>query len=142
MERVKTNRRDIQFFSKKNDKLFIVHDERAKFYAERLEQDTQVTSFQPCEQLDAEDMIKVNPLDIRSDYLSRDTQWESNFLIYFLDGTRGVREIVDAGALKKRAIVEQLELSRRYWAAHGISNWKIVIFQKPGLDGEDADYVF
>ena len=28
--------------------------------------------------------------------------------------------------LKKRAIVEQLELSRRYWQAVGIHDWKIV----------------
>lgn len=46
--------------------------------------------------------------------------------MYFADGTAGIREIVREQQLKKRSVVEQLELSRRYWQAVGVHDWKIV----------------
>ena len=37
---------------------------------------------------------------------------------------------ISASDLTKRAEVEKLELSRRYWAALGVHDWKIVIAGK------------
>lgn len=51
----------------------------------------------------------------------------SDFYIRHADGTAAVRELVSAADLTKRAEVEKLELSRRYWAALGVSDWKVVI---------------
>lgn len=44
MEKSKSRRRDIQFFSRKNDVMFIVHNERAQLFAQQLEGDSNVAS--------------------------------------------------------------------------------------------------
>ena len=43
------------------------------------------------------------------------------------DGRTAVREFIDAGDFTKKAGMEKLELSRRYWTALGISDWKLII---------------
>ena len=48
------------------------------------------------------------------------------FVIRYADGHKGVRELVQRGQLKKKAHVERLELSRRYWAATD-TEWMVVI---------------
>ena len=45
----------------------------------------------------------------------------------FADGRKGVRELVHREDLTKRAMVERLELSRRYWVARDIDEWKVVL---------------
>ena len=130
MEKFKSNRRDIQFFSKKNGKLLILHSEQALVYALRLEDNPHVVSYEPCVFLEAEGMTRVSPLDIRAEYLDVSTTWESSFLVEHGDGTRGICELVECSeSLQKRAVVEKLELSRRYWAGMGISDWRVVIFK-------------
>jgi len=47
-------------------------------------------------------------------------------LICYADGHKGVRELVQQQQLKKKAYVERLELSRRYWAATD-TEWMVVI---------------
>ena len=37
---------------------------------------------------------------------------------------------------EKRAIIERLELSRRYWKAMDVSDWKLVIFENNGEEGK------
>lgn len=73
-------------------------------------------------------MNSVQKTDIRGEYFRG--QWTSDFFIRFSDGTTGVRELVSASDLTQRAEVEKLELSRRYWAALGVHDWKIVIAGK------------
>ena len=51
----------------------------------------------------------------------------SDFLIHFADGRTGVRELVTAGGLRRKNIVEKLEFSRRYWAATDVDEWKVVL---------------
>ena len=65
-------------------------------------------------------------------YLSRTetyfkSEWATDFLIRFVDGRKGVRELVHKEDLTKRAIVKRLELSRRYWAVRDIDEWKVVL---------------
>ena len=130
MEKFKSNRRDIQFFSKKNGKLLILHSEQALVYAQRLEANPHVVSYEPCVLLEKEGMTRVSPLDIRGEYLDGSTTWESSFLVEYEGNTRVICELIeDAAQLQKRAVVEKLELSRRYWAGMGITDWKVVIFE-------------
>ena len=67
----------------------------------------------------------VSPVDIRSLYFK--SEWATDFLIRFVDGRKGVRELVHKEDLTKRVIVERLELSRRYWAVRDIDEWKVVL---------------
>lgn len=121
MEKFKSNRRDIQLYSKKNGKLLILHSEKALVYAQRLEENPCVIGYESCVLLETEGMARVNPLDIRAEYLHGSTTWESSFLVEHEDSTRGICELVECSeSLQKRAVVEKLELSRRYWAGMGI----------------------
>ena len=76
----------------------------------------------------ATDEVDQLTLDIRGEYFKG--QWTSDFCIRFTDGTTGVRELVSASGLTRRSEVEKLELSRRYWAALRVSDWRIVIAGK------------
>ena len=77
--------------------------------------------------LDASQMDHVSRVDIRSNYF--ETVWESDFMLIHADGRKEIREIISAEQLRKRAIVEQLELSRRYWSALDVSGWKVVVME-------------
>lgn len=51
--------------------------------------------------------------------------------MHFADGSIGIREIVTEAMLSKRANVEKLEFSRRYWSSsESVKDWKIVIMEK------------
>ena len=54
----------------------------------------------------------------------------SDFLLRYSVGSMAVREIVRPEMLQKRAVIERLELSRRYWAALDIKDWRIVLFRE------------
>lgn len=125
MEKAGVRTRDIQFFSDKNQQMICVHSRRARDFARYLEQQPWVANYETCVTLDLERFRNVNPVDIRRDYLQ--THWTTDFLIQTVDGRKTVREFVDAKDFTKKAIVEKLELSRRYWAALDISDWKLVI---------------
>lgn len=142
MEKAKPSRRDIQFYSKKNQTLVIVHSQWAYNYANQLEEDDNVALHRACEPLVYENFELESPLDIRKEYWPKadgsGAHWETNFYIEFADGRRAVREIVRSKEIT-HAVAEQLELSRRYWAAHGSVDWKSILFEKPGKtlgDGE------
>ncbi len=144
MEKIKTSRRDIQFYSKKKQALITVHTHRARSSAERLEDDDNVSLYRACEPLVYEHFELVSPLNIRKEYWpaadGSGVHWETDFYIEFADGRRAVREIADRKEFKS-AVVEQLELSRRYWAAQGIDDWKVVIFAGAADDEGDSDDV-
>ena len=129
MGKFKANRRDIQIFSQKNGRLILLHSEKDLKYSNRLEKDPLVVSYEPCVLLEKEGMGRVSPLDIRAEYLDGSVVWESSFLVEYEGDTRVIYELIeDASQLQKRAVVEKLELSRRYWAGMGITDWKVVVF--------------
>ena len=125
MDKAGMKTRDIRFFSSKNDKIICIHSKWARDYAKYLEQQPWVQSYQAVVPLEPDYMQYVSPIDIRSLYFK--SEWATDFLIRFVDGRKGVRELVHREDLTKRAMVERLELSRRYWAVRDIDEWKVVL---------------
>jgi len=118
--------RDIKFLSTKNGgEVLLVHSDQARKYARKLEEDPNVKSYSVCKALSPERINMIQKVDIRKAYFEQ--QWESDFYVVYSDTSVGIREIATEEDLKKRAEIEKLELSRRYWKAAGVTNWKIVI---------------
>lgn len=132
MDKAKTKRRDIHFYSEKNGKVICVHSAAQRAYAKELEADGTVLSYEACVELDKERYIYVNPIDIRKGYF--ETDWATDFLVRFADGREAVRELSSMESLGKRADLEKLEFSRRYWASQSVAGWKVVLMEK----GEQA----
>ena len=124
VERMGAKTRDIHFFSQKNQKMMCVHSRQTRDYAKQLEEMDSVKSYETCVPLDMGRFIHVQPVDIRPDYLQK--EWTTDFLLEDRNGHKSVREVVLASSLKKRAMVERLELSRRYWATLNIE-WAVVL---------------
>ncbi|WP_097006947.1 hypothetical protein [Lacrimispora amygdalina] len=128
MDKAGGKRRDINFRSNKNQMVVCVHSREAREYAKILEHEKNVVSYEACWELEKERYQYVNTLDIRKDYF--DTVWASDFVLHFVDGSIGIREIVTETMLSKRANIEKLEFSRRYWSTSNATDWKIVIMEK------------
>ena len=128
MNRAGKKVRDISYHSPKNGGMVVVHSEAARAYSKYLEERPEVASYEACKPLDAARLNGIQKTDIRGEYFKG--QWTSDFCIRFSDGTTGVRELASASDLTRRAEVEKLELSRRYWTALGVHDWKIVIVGK------------
>ena len=116
--------RDIKFYSKKNEAMVIVHSKEARAYTKYLEDMEHVSSYVAGKPIDPVRLQMLSKLDIRGDYFKQN--WESDFYVLFDDGTVAVRELATAEALSKRAGIEKLELSRRYWNSVGVTDWKII----------------
>lgn len=119
--------RDIRFFSEKNDTMLCVHTSLERDCAKWLEEQPWVERYETSVLLDASQMDHVSRVDIRNSYF--DTSWASDFMVTLADGRKEIREIISSGQLRKRAVVEQLELSRRYWSALDVSDWKVVVME-------------
>ena len=117
--------RDFQWWSGKNGALIRVHSKAARDYGKWLEGQPQVEAFEAGKALELERLPHVSPTGIRKSYFQ--VEWCSDFYINFADGHIGVRELAPSAALDKQAEVEKLELSRRYWAAMNITDWKVVL---------------
>lgn len=131
MDKAGGKRRDISFRSEKNQKVVCVHSREAREYARILEQEPEVVSYETCQALDMERYQFVNPIDIRKDYF--DVEWATDFVLHFEDGSIGIREVVTEATLAKRANIEKLEFSRRYWSvSESVRDWKIIIMTKKG----------
>ncbi len=129
MDKVGKKCRDISFRSEKNQKVICVHSREAREYARILESDDMVLSYETCQSLDRERYQFVSPLDIRKDYF--DVEWATDFVLHFADGSMGIREVVTDAMLSKRANIEKMEFSRRYWSgSESVKDWKIVIMEK------------
>lgn len=128
MNKARVKSRDIHFRSEKNGKVMCVHSAAARAYAKELEESASVLSYETGVVLDQERYAYVNPLDIRKDYFKM--EWATDFALHFEDGTTGIRELVSMESLTKRAEMEKLEFSRRYWALENVANWKVVIMEK------------
>ena len=116
--------RDIKFYSKKNEAMVIVHSKEARAYTKYLEDMEHVSSYVAGKAIDPVRLQMISKLDIRGDYFKQD--WESDFYVLFDDGTVAVRELTTTEAFSKRAEIEKLELSRRYWSSAGVTDWKII----------------
>lgn len=129
MEKAQTKTRDIRFFSKKNDAMVTVHSPRARKYAGILEAREDIVSYECCVALESKANIHVSRAGIRKGYF--ETPWSTDFIIHYIDGRFGVREMVTAENLMKAAVLEKLEFSRRYWIQQGVLDWKILILSGP-----------
>ena len=70
-------------------------------------------------------MQHVSPVDIHSLYFQ--SEWVTDFLIILANERKGGWELVHRENLTKRAMVERLKLSGRYWAVRDIDEWKVVL---------------
>ena len=125
MHKDKARTRDIYFFSQKSNQMMCVHSERAREHARRLEEDGGVESCEVNVQLNIDQYPYLSAVDIRASYFQ--TQWTSDFMVRYRDGRREIQEIVNVEDLKKRAVIEKLELSRRYWELMQVSKWCVVL---------------
>lgn len=125
MEKADVKGRKIKFFSKKNNCTIYVHSREQKEFAESLDVDQSVKFYETIKNLDINRYDKINPINIRREYFQ--IVWTSDFVIHYKDGTIGVREIVSSDNIAKKATIERLELSRRYWLSLKIVDWKILI---------------
>lgn len=125
MERPGRKTRDIRFYSEKNEEIVCLHSQRARDYAKGLEQEVWVQSYEANVPLDPARFVHVPRVDIRADYF--DGGWTTDFLLHRPDGRKEIRELASRDQLTKRAYLERLELSRRYWAALDVDAWKVVI---------------
>ena len=125
MTKTSLKTRDFQWWSAKNGTLIRVHSQTARDYGKWLEGQPDAEAFEAQKALELERLPHVSPTGIRKLYFQ--TQWCSDFYIRFADGRIGVRELTASAALDKQAEVEKLELSRRYWAAMDITDWKVVL---------------
>ena len=124
MERSDVRTRDIRFYSPKNNEIVCLHSKWARNYAKWLEEQPWVQSYETNCPLDADIMGRISHAGIRTDYLK--TGWATDFVLRYADGRKGVRELVLKEQLRKKAYVERLELSRRYWTATD-TEWMVVI---------------
>lgn len=124
MERLGERTRDIRFYSPKNNEIVCLHSKWARDYAKCLEDQPWVQSYEASCPLDADIIGRISRAGIRTDYLQ--VGWATDFVIRCADGHKGVRELILRQQLKKKAYVERLELSRRYWAATD-TEWMVVI---------------
>lgn len=116
--------RDLSFMSAKNGRTMTVHTEQAMQYAMRLESDPAVSSYVTNHPLEQD---KIEPEQgVRKQYY--ETQWTTDFVVMFADGTKGVRELVTKNKLSQRSEIEKLQLSQSYWQKI-TAGWKIVITQ-------------
>ena len=114
MERSDARTRDIRFYSHKNGDIVILHSKWARDYAKWLEEQSWVQSYETCHTLRLDLIGHISHAGIRPDYLL--TGWATDFVIRHADDRKVVRELILREQLKKKAYVESLELSRRYWA--------------------------
>ena len=126
MEKANPKAREYRFFSQKNQKMVCLHSEQALAYARYLEDRLWVAAYNACVPLELTDQI--DPWGIRSLYFK--TAWVSDFRLVYADGRQAVRELVRREDLKKQAVIERLELSRRYWTGVAESHpveWKVEV---------------
>lgn len=125
MKKAGQTTRDIQFYSNKNQNMVVVHSEAGRRYAEFLENQDNVLRYQCVVPLDKQLFQRLSHVEVRKSHWN--VNWTSDFLLTFVDGLQAVREIVTAKGLTVDSTREQLELSRRYWSAGGITDWAIII---------------
>ena len=125
MEKLAKRTREIRFYSEKNKAMCSVHTTGARDYTKWLEEREDVRGYEANVAWDTDFLSRIDRVDIRGSYLK--TDWTTDFKLFFTDGHIGIREMVREEKLQERAVIEKLELSRRYWKAQGIEDWKLVM---------------
>ena len=127
MKKAKKRQREIRFHSPKCGRLICINSYAEQAYANVLEADEQVEGFEENYCLNTERFQNIDPVGIRSSYF--DQEWKTDFLVHKKDGSHAVRELVRGDELTRNTVLEQLELSRRYWEVEGVSDWKIILVE-------------
>lgn len=127
MEKHRKHTRVIKFLSEKNGIVVKVLTQYARKYADVIESMPNVKSYETLKILDKDRYNFINTVDIRKEYF--DADWQTDFVLYYNDGSIGIRELVLYDYLYKRSTIEQLEMSRRYWMSTDISDWKVVVIK-------------
>lgn len=129
MEKLASKVRDIRFFSHKNGGMVTVHSVEAKRFADALEADQDIKLYQTNVTLENW-RDKISSTGVRTSYLK--TDWSTDFLLVKRDDSVAIRELIAHEALEKRAEMEKLEISRRYWKVAHVDDWGMVLVQKEG----------
>ena len=129
MEKLTAKTRDIKFFSKKNGGMVTVHSIWAKKYAEMLEDDDWIKFYRTNVALENWGG-KISTIGLRTAYLQ--TDWSSDFMLVMQDDSVAIQELATAADLKKKAEIEKLEISRRYWKVAHVNDWGVVMVTKEG----------
>lgn len=127
MEKHRKHTRVIKFLSEKNGIVVKVLTQYARKYADVIESMPNVKSYETLKILDKDRYNFINTVDIRKEYF--DADWQTDFVLYYNDGSIGIRELVLYDFLYKRSTIEQLEMSRRYWMSTDIRDWKVVVIK-------------
>ena len=127
MVKAGTKFRDIRFRSMKNGCVMIVHSAETRAFCKYVEERTEVVSYEVGKALDPGRLKAVSRVDIRGEFFKQ--EWETDVYLQYEDGTVGIREVVRRSDLDKRAEIEKLELSRRYWKLFGVTDWKVVVME-------------
>lgn len=114
------------------DALMTVTSGTAQQYAEILEHDPEVVSYETQYEL-MNLTMKISLNGIRKNYLEE--RWQADFYIVYTDSSVGIQEIVTVDDLAKKSEIEKLEMPRRYWAVLNVENWKIVVIDKVKKEG-------
>ena len=127
MVKAGTKFRDIRFRSVKNGCVMIVHSAETRAFCKYVEERSEVVSYEVGKALDSGRLKAVSHVDIRGEFFNQD--WETDVYLQYEDGTAGIREVARRSDLDKRAEIEKLELSRRYWKLFGVTDWKVVVME-------------
>ena len=109
----------------KCNEVCLLYDKVQRAYAEHIDKDKEVKSFEVNVILEGNDTVVKggwNPPE----------KYTSDFLICFQNGNKAIREAVFRKQLDKPSMIETLEYSRRYWSAHGIDDWGIIVEKGQG----------
>lgn len=117
--------RAIKFYSKKNEQIIVTYSNEEKEYVKRLDLDDLVRGYTTNFELDNIKVKELKDAGIRKSYF--DISWMTDLKIVKHDGSIAIREFVNKEDLMKKANIEKLELSRRYWNSFQINDWKIVL---------------
>jgi len=60
------------------------------------------------------------------------TGWSSDFLLVNQNDEVAIRELITKADLRKKAEMEKLEISRRYWNVAHVADWGIVLIEQEG----------
>lgn len=127
MERIEAKVRDISFRSEKNGNVVTVHGSFARKVANIFESDETVLRYQTNVTLEYVEGC-IDSTGIRASFL--DNRWQSDFMVERIDGSIEVYEVVSKALLDKRAVIEKIEFSRRFWDSQHINKWMLYIVEE------------
>lgn len=125
MRKKLTKERCTKLWLDKCEKVCYLYDKVQRAWAEQLQRDEKVKSFQVNVPLD-------NAAGMRPGGWQPPEMYTTDFVIVLQDGTSIVREAAYRQNLDKASTVDKLEYSRRYWLNRGISDWGIIVEREDG----------